>query len=268
LVKKLKLKFFASLSMALAAILIAILIVPMNDSSQVSGQITNFSELEAKIEEIVDGNPNVGVYIDTMDGTIGFNETKVVSSASTIKVPILVEALRQADQGELIWNDEVLVEDKDVVGGSGTIKNDPIPASYTVKELAELMMVVSDNTATNLIAERVGFDQVNWTCAKLGCVDTGAEKSDLYDAPIIKDFGIDMGNTPWTGLVAPPGTPEDRLQIIHDAFKQALEDPEVSEKLIEQGLPPYYADSEEFKKVIEERYQTNKKILEDIGMIE
>ncbi|WP_067726519.1 tripartite tricarboxylate transporter substrate binding protein [Oceanobacillus damuensis] len=97
-------------------------------------------------------------------------------------------------------------------------------------------------------------------------VDTGSEPSNLYEATTLKEEGIDVGNTPWIGLVGPPDIPEKRLQIIHDAFKQVLEDSEVKEKLIEQGLPPYYAGADEFRDVIKQRYDINGKILKEIGM--
>ncbi|MFD1780188.1 Bug family tripartite tricarboxylate transporter substrate binding protein [Fredinandcohnia salidurans] len=98
-------------------------------------------------------------------------------------------------------------------------------------------------------------------------IDTGAEKSELFEAQILKDYGIDSGNTPWIGLLATPGVPESRLDIIHQAFKKALEDPEVKAKLTDLGLAPYYADSDEFREVIKDRYDKNKVILEAIGAI-
>ncbi|TQR17881.1 Bug family tripartite tricarboxylate transporter substrate binding protein [Psychrobacillus soli] len=98
-------------------------------------------------------------------------------------------------------------------------------------------------------------------------IDTAAEKSELYEAPIFKDYGIEIGNTPWIGLIATPGVPENRIEIINQAFKKALEDPETKEKLVKLGLAPYYAGPEEFRETIKERYDKNKVILENINAI-
>lgn len=170
-------------------LLSSLLIISVNEfasgsvDESANGAADGLSGLEEEVQAIVDNMENVSVYIDTSEGTVGVNESQVMSSASTIKVPILVEAIRQADQGDLIWEDDVLITAKDVVGGSGTIKNMEMPQTMTVRELAELMMVISDNTATNMTAQRVGFDQVNWTCAQLGCEETIMQNSIYTSMP-------------------------------------------------------------------------------------
>ncbi len=146
----------------------------------------SFSGLKKEVQRIVeeaDTDGTIGVFIDTGEGFINMNEKEVMSSASVIKVPILAEAIRQAERGDLIWEDEVLIQESDAVGGSGVIRDMDLPVHMTVRELAELMMTVSDNTATNMIAERVGFDQVNWTCIELGCEDTVMQNSIYTSMP-------------------------------------------------------------------------------------
>ena len=60
------------------------------------------NDLHSKVESIIEGKEdNIAVFIGTADGEIAINEEKVYSSASTIKVPILMEALRQGNQGTL-----------------------------------------------------------------------------------------------------------------------------------------------------------------------
>lgn len=167
----------------LACFMLLAIFAPMI-SGQADGQ--SFAALKDDVEKIVDdvdSEGDIGVYIETSEGTIMINEMEVMSSASVIKVPILAEAVRQAEQGDLIWDDKVLVEEADVVGGSGVIKDMEVPLTMTVRELAELMMTVSDNTATNMIAERVGFDQVNWTCIQLGCEETVFQNSIYTSMP-------------------------------------------------------------------------------------
>ncbi len=77
----------------------------------------------------------------------------------------------------------MIVREIDVVRGSGDIKNMAVPRAFTVRELAELMISVSDNTATNLVAKSVGFDEVNWNCIQMGCVDTVFQTSIYTSMP-------------------------------------------------------------------------------------
>lgn len=95
-----------------------------------------------------------------------------------------------------------------------------------------------------------------------------SERAEDFDAPTLKELGLDTASDSWIGLIAPPGLPEYELQVIHDAFKKALEDPEVIEKITAGGSQPFYNGPEEFQKIIEERYNTNKEILKNIGMID
>ncbi|MFA1822500.1 serine hydrolase [Virgibacillus oceani] len=168
---------------AIACVMLIVLLTSM-ESGQ--AEVETFSELKNNVEEIVneaDTDGNIGVFIETSEGIININETEVMSSASVIKVPILAEAVRQAERGDLVWDDEVLVEASDAVGGSGVIRDMDLPVVMPVRELAELMMTVSDNTATNMIAERVGFDQINWTCIELGCEETVMQNSIYTSMP-------------------------------------------------------------------------------------
>ena len=90
-----------------------------------SGQSDHFAALKENVEQIANSldTGEIAVFIETSEGTIAMNETDVMSAASTIKVPILVEAIKQAEQGDLFWDDEVVVEESDAVGGSGVIKD-------------------------------------------------------------------------------------------------------------------------------------------------
>src|SRR5690625_2991121 len=152
----------------------------------VSGQEQNIQleQLKEDIEDIAARHGmHMAVYVELDDFIIKVNEHTVMSSASIIKVPILVAALQQAERGDLFWDEVVEVQEDDTVGGSGTIKDMALPASFTVRELADLMIVVSDNTATNMFMERLGFDEVNWVCITLGCVDTVLQNSIYTSMP-------------------------------------------------------------------------------------
>lgn len=150
--------------------------------SSVSGESTQFRILEERVIDLIkEYESNVSVFIETEEGIIKNNESKVMSSASIIKIPILVEAIRQAENGDLIWGGEVTVTVEDQVAGSGTLKDKQAPFTTDIATLANLMITVSDNTATNMLMERIGFDHVNWMCAEMGCEDTVLQNS-LYQS--------------------------------------------------------------------------------------
>lgn len=183
--------------------LLAMLVSAVAGQSQGYG----FDALQADIERVAATlGDHIGVYVETAEGIIAVNERTVMSSASTIKVPILVEAIRQAEQGDLFWDELVLVTEKHVVTGSGTIRDMALPQTFTLRELAELMIVVSDNTATNMLMERTGFDEVNWTCIRMGCLDTILQNSIYTSMP------QDRGPRNWT-------TARDMALIVKGAYE-------------------------------------------------
>lgn len=90
----------------------------------------------------------------------------------------------------------------------------------------------------------------------------------LPDVPTVAEKGYDdRGSSAYIGFVAPKGVDEERLQIIHDAFKQALDDPEVQEQLEEMKYEPMYYGIEEFQEIIDSETENNKIVMEELGLI-
>ena len=117
---------------------------------------------------------------------------KAFAAASMIKVPVLVMLLAAVDAGEISL-DETLVLRSDLVGGgSGYLQWRPVGSKVSMKEAMETMIVFSDNTATNLIIDRLGGkDFCNRTFAFWGLTHTyicnwlpdlsGTNKTSPYD---------------------------------------------------------------------------------------
>lgn len=103
-------------------------------------------------------------------------------AASTIKLPILYEIWRQAGEGRFRLTDPLLLKPEDVVPGSGVLKDLTPGLQLSVRDLASLMIVVSDNTATNLLIDLVGREWVNASMAELGLTDTHLHNK-LFKAP-------------------------------------------------------------------------------------
>jgi beta-lactamase class A len=77
-------------------------------------------------------------------------------AASSIKTPILLVALELLDAGDLSWNEPLTLSKTTVGGGSGWMASKPLGSRFPTHEVATEMIRVSDNTATNLLIERVG----------------------------------------------------------------------------------------------------------------
>lgn len=101
------------------------------------------------------------------------NADEVMQTASLIKVSIMVEAYRQADAKKIDLGKHVTLSKDDKVQGSGILTSHfSDGATFPVRDAVRLMMVYSDNTATNLVLDQVGIKNVNETTAKLGLSET------------------------------------------------------------------------------------------------
>ncbi|GAA0606637.1 serine hydrolase [Virgibacillus siamensis] len=137
------------------------------------GAVINFSELTSGISDLLqDSFSNFSIYITTDDGEIKINENVQRKAASLAKVPILLEAFRQIEKNNLQANQTVSIEDNMKVGGSGVITNLTGVKSLPYINLLELMIIVSDNTAANVVLDSVGIESVNQLSETLNCNNT------------------------------------------------------------------------------------------------
>ncbi|TMC04720.1 MAG: serine hydrolase [Chloroflexi bacterium] len=93
-------------------------------------------------------------------------------AASTIKLFILHELLRQAEAGRLSLADEVVMGRTDVVPGSGVLKDLSPGVTLSLRDAATLMVTVSDNVASNLLIGRLGVGAINQGARACGCLQT------------------------------------------------------------------------------------------------
>ncbi|MFW3172653.1 serine hydrolase [Geodermatophilus sp. CPCC 206100] len=93
----------------------------------------------------------------------------LLPTASVIKEPILVALLRAAEAGDVDLDSRVVLEADARVGGSGVLKLFAGGLQPTVRDVATLMIAVSDNTATNIVLDLIGgLEPVNDAMAELG----------------------------------------------------------------------------------------------------
>ena len=105
--------------------------------------------------------------------TFLLNEREVFPQASSIKIAILLEVFKQAEEGRLKLDEFIALEDSRKVAGSGVLFYLGRPSlSLSVRDTAVLMIVLSDNTATNLLIDRVGMAAINEWMDALGLPKT------------------------------------------------------------------------------------------------
>ncbi len=92
---------------------------------------------------------DTGNYID-------INGEKRFAAASTIKFPLLVALFQEIDAGRIKLTDQLVMRRDLRVGEAGTMQYKPIGTKFSVLETATLMMTISDNTATNMVLDRLG----------------------------------------------------------------------------------------------------------------
>ncbi len=107
---------------------------------------------------------------------IQFGTTEPMETASTIKLPILVEALRQVELGQLSLVQPVTLGAADMVGGSGVLQSLSTGIALPLHDVLTLMIAISDNVATNMTLRIIGLSSVNQCMAALGLRDTEIKK--------------------------------------------------------------------------------------------
>ena len=111
----------------------------------------------------------VGFWAKPLDGeATGFNEDLPLVAASVVKVPVMVEAFRQFRAGLLDPDEQVTIRPEDRMPSCGALTYLSDKVRPTLMDLTTLMIILSDNTAANLMIDRVGVDAVNRTMEERG----------------------------------------------------------------------------------------------------
>jgi beta-lactamase class A len=160
-----------------------------------------------------------GVYIDLHGGgTARYQSDQPRVAASTIKLPLVVEVLRQAESGVLDLSTPYTVHAEDVVGGTGILQGQ-VGRTLDYRELARYAILYSDNLAANVLLDRVGMGRVNATLRTLGYVNTRFERR-------LMDLEAEaQGEENWT-------TADDLAGMLHRLAQRTLISPAVSDQVL------------------------------------
>ena len=170
--------------------------------------------------------PDTGAYLDIAG-------KQPVSAASTIKVPVLIAFFQAVDAGK-VRLDQQLVMRKDLVASeAGMMQYQPVGTQFSALETAELMITISDNTATNMLIDLLGGAQkLNRRFKTWGLTQTEIQNllPDLEGTNTVspRDLALLMLQLSQGKLVSPES--QDRaLEILRQT---------VTNTLLPQGLPP------------------------------
>lgn len=138
-----------------------------------------FANLDKEIrDEIKKFNGTAAFVIKDLDTgvEISFNRDVRMPSASMAKVPIMAVLFFAAAEGRIRLDETMSVKESYKAQGSGTLKWDKPGKEYTVERLMELMIAESDNTAANMIIERLGLDYLNGYFKRMGLKGTNLSR--------------------------------------------------------------------------------------------
>ena len=115
----------------------------------------------------------MSVFVDDLQGhTVEVGADEEFETASTIKAFILAALYLQAQRGKADLAEEITYEQSQFVDGSGMLRALGVGAKLKVKDTATMMIICSDNIATNMIIDYLGLDTINACIRELGFAHT------------------------------------------------------------------------------------------------
>ena len=178
---KTRIAFFVALSLMLSAVFL--IKIQTADSSSVIGCPSSADSVDDRVKaDIASFKGKVSLFAKNLDTgeTYGLNADDRVRTASTIKIAVMVEAFARVAEGKAKWTDELVLTKEKKVSGSGVLQELSDGLHLTLRDGVNLMMLVSDNTATNLLIDRIGTGVVNDLMAGLGYEQTRLGRR-MYD---------------------------------------------------------------------------------------
>jgi beta-lactamase class A len=167
---------------------------------------------------------NIGVYYKdlTTGQSFGINENEQFLAASVIKIPVLAEAFRQEKLGMISFEEMVVINNQVKLPSCGSLTYMHDGLQVSVMDLCVLMIIQSDNTATNLMIKKLGIENINGFIKKLGLEKTHLNRL-LFDSKEQKK-GKENYITPhemglllemmWEGKLVSNAGSEEMLEIL------------------------------------------------------
>ena len=207
-------------------------------------------DLESRLRAITQRYDDAVIAVSVIDPStathISIHGDRIYHAASTMKVAVMIEAFRQAEEGTISLHDSLLVENRfrSIVDGSiYSIEDDSDDVIYgrlgtrmSIRDLIEQMITVSSNLATNLLIERLGADAVQQTIEEMGVrkmrVLRGVEDLKAYERGMnnvatAEDLALQLEAIRTGTAVSPEADSEMRDVLLRQQFND----------MIPEGLP-------------------------------
>lgn len=136
-------------------------------------------ELISKVQKLIKPSKGTwGIVLEDLNSgdKWEYNEQELFYAASVIKVPIMVAVFRAVERLELSLSDLIILDKDEYVGGSGVLQHLTPGTSLPLSDIILLMIIQSDNTATNLLIDLVGVENIQQTMK-----EAGMEHSTFYN---------------------------------------------------------------------------------------
>ena len=187
---------------------------------------------------IGDFQGTVTLYARNLDtgATVAIREADAVRTASTIKLPILCAVFDQVAHGKAKWDEKLTVTASAKVSGSGVLGTEfSEGVQVPLRDVANLMIVLSDNTATNMILERFTADAVNRYLDSIGITTTRSLRKVRGDGAQLKpaEGWSAAGKLPENqkyGIGV--STPRDMVAILEKLERGEIVSPEASKEIL------------------------------------
>lgn len=196
------------------------------------------SGLAASIQSLLNRfEGKVWLYAKNLDSgaEFGLRADEKVRTASTIKLPILCALFDLVASGKVRWDEKLTLHDADKISGSGVLHEFTDGTQLTVRDVAHVMIVVSDNTATNLILDRITADAVNDYLDSIGLKATRSlrkvrgDGNDLKPPTGMSKASLVSENKPF-GLGVT--TPREMAMLLEMIERGKIVSPEASKEIV------------------------------------
>jgi beta-lactamase class A len=138
---------------------------------------TQLQERVSQAAASVDGVISVSILDLTSGEQILIHADELMPQASSIKIAVLLELYRQDQAGKVKLTDEYVVRSEDLVPDSDIMGGlTPSVTRITLRDLATMMVAVSDNSATNVLINRLGMESINATLSSTGLKQTRLQR--------------------------------------------------------------------------------------------
>ena len=188
-----------------------------NNAPSPEKQKVLWQKLESTIHDVdqnLDGVMGVAIEDLTTGKQFLLHENEVFAQASSIKITVLADLFLQAQQGKLKLTDLYTVESADLVPDSDIMGGlTPGVTRITLRDLATMMVAVSDNSATNVLIDRVGMANVNVMLDSLGLAHTRLRRK-MMDVEAARQGRENIS------------TPREMMTLLEDIYRGKLLDKE------------------------------------------